>query len=262
VRSLPLLAAALLLAACGGSGSPSATTAPTTSAAATAVAPTTATTTAGTHDVALWFLAGSTPTRTTETAPQVTAVAFQALQLLVAGPTTTTLTTAIPIGTTALRATNTAGVLTAGLSSELAHSKDVEAARGQVVRTMLEFRSVKWVQVRAGGHDVGGLQNADMLASGRDHAPWIELLQAQEIGGRVAYFGTADVFEATVQVRLVSHGAVLAARTSTATCGTGCRGTFRGTLKVPAGASDLVVEAYSVSAKDGSEQNLVRLPVS
>jgi hypothetical protein len=228
------------------------------------VAPPSTTAAPATHPVALWFLAGTSPSRTTVTAPQTGAVARQALELLLAGPPSAGLTTAIPSATTLTGVANVAGVLTAGFSQHLAGASHVDVASGQIARTMLELPGVDWVRIRSGGQDVGTLIDEQMLAAPdhADHAPWIELRRAQETAGRVAYYGTADVFEATLQVRLVSNGAVLSHATVNATCGSGCRGVFQGTLPVPAGAKNLVVEAYSLSAQDGSEQNLVRLPVT
>jgi hypothetical protein len=46
---------------------------------------------------------------------------------------------------------------------------------------------------------------------------------------------------------------------TTATCGTGCRGTFEKTVELPDSArGDLVVEAFEPSAKDGSDLHRVR----
>ncbi len=259
MRSVLVLIAACLLAACGGGSSPSAssaTSAPPPSSASSSVA--------ATHQVALWFLSGTAPSRVTVAAPVTVAVARQALELLLAGPTTAGLTTAIPASTQLARVANDSAVLSAGFSHDLTTAHDIDAATGQIARTMLDVGGVNWVQILAGGQQVGSLLDARMLASPdrSDHPPWIELLRAHAQGRTVSFFGTADVFEATVQVRVVSKGAVLASRTLTATCGTGCRGVFEGSLKVAAGASDLVVEAFSISAADGSEQNLVQMPVS
>jgi hypothetical protein len=219
-----------------------------------------------THPVKLWFLSGGQPTATTVTAPKTPAVARQALELLLAGPppSPTPLTTAIPAATTLTAVANVSGVLTAGFSAALGSAPHVDHASEQIARTMLELPGVDWVRIRSGGSDVGGLIDEQMLAASdhADHPPWIELRSAKETGGRVAYYGTADVFEASVQVRLVSNGAVLAFQTVQASCGSGCRGVFQGTLPLPSNAANPVVEAYSLSAEDGSEQNLVRLPVS
>jgi hypothetical protein len=255
-----LAAAALLLAACGGSAGGDATTTPAAPGTTTAPASTVAT-----HPVALWFLNGTAPTRTTVTAPQTPGVARQALELLLAGPPAGGgLTTAIPAATTLTGVVNTSGVLTAGFSADLSKAAHLDLPLEQIARTSLEFPDVKWVQVRSGGADVGqGLVDRRMLDSAdhSDQPPWIELLSAQDLGGHVAYYGTADVFEATLQVRLTSNGAVLAQETVHASCGSGCRGVFRGTLPLPPNAPNPVVEAYSLSAEDGSTQNLVRLPV-
>ena len=76
--------------------------------------------------------------------------------------------------------------------------------------------------------------------------------------------GTADVFEATFQVEILdSNGTVLVHQTVHATSGTGTRGTFDTTLRFATqhpGPGSLL--AYDLSAKDGSRQDLVRVPLN
>lgn len=75
--------------------------------------------------------------------------------------------------------------------------------------------------------------------------------------------GTANVFEATLDYELLDEGGtVLADGFVTATCGSGCRGTFEEEVAFDAGgaaAGRLV--AFEVSAKDGSRVNVVEIPV-
>lgn len=76
--------------------------------------------------------------------------------------------------------------------------------------------------------------------------------------------GTADVFEATVSVRILdARGRELASGFATATCGSGCRGRYRTKLffftpERQAGT----VEVYESSAEDGSQLFLVTIPVT
>jgi Immunoglobulin-like domain of bacterial spore germination len=80
----------------------------------------------------------------------------------------------------------------------------------------------------------------------------------------VTIAGTADVFEATVSIRIVDAvGNVVAETFTTATCGTGCRGEF--STQVPFAvaeeqAGEIVV--YEASAQDGGPINEVRIPVT
>ena len=85
-----------------------------------------------------------------------------------------------------------------------------------------------------------------------------------EIGSPVIISGNADTFEATVGVRIVDeNGQELSATVTMATCGTGCRGTFSQKLfffvddRQPG-----AVVAFETSAKDGSEINVVTVPVT
>lgn len=76
--------------------------------------------------------------------------------------------------------------------------------------------------------------------------------------------GTADVFEATVSIRIFDATNNTIAETSTmATCGTGCRGDYA--VEVPyevGGEQPGVIEVFEASAKDGSPIDVVRIPVT
>jgi hypothetical protein len=75
--------------------------------------------------------------------------------------------------------------------------------------------------------------------------------------------GTADVFEAVVSYRILDeHGAVIAEGTTMATCGSGCRGDY--SVRVPFTVDHRqtgTVQVFEVSAKDGSDVNVVEVPV-
>ena len=76
--------------------------------------------------------------------------------------------------------------------------------------------------------------------------------------------GTANVFEATVSLRILDAGGKEIARTfTTATCGSGCRGDY--SVSVPyrvdrPQAGTIVV--FESSAKDGRPIHVVRVPVT
>jgi Immunoglobulin-like domain of bacterial spore germination len=76
--------------------------------------------------------------------------------------------------------------------------------------------------------------------------------------------GTADVFEATVNYRILGAGEqLLAEGFTTAACGSGCRGRF--SVQVPFTVEREqpgLIQVYDQSAKDGSEENLVSIPVT
>ncbi|MCL6647905.1 MAG: hypothetical protein K6U89_06190 [Chloroflexi bacterium] len=82
------------------------------------------------------------------------------------------------------------------------------------------------------------------------------------VRGPLRVTGTASVFEGTVHVRLrAASGQVIAQTTTTASVGAPGRGTFTVELTVR-GSGPATVEAYTLSPRDGSEQELVRVPVT
>jgi hypothetical protein len=80
----------------------------------------------------------------------------------------------------------------------------------------------------------------------------------------VTISGTADVFEATVSIRILDAINNPIAQTVTmATCGTGCRGDY--SIDVPFSVKTEqpgVIQVFEVSAKDGSMIHVVRIPVT
>jgi hypothetical protein len=84
-----------------------------------------------------------------------------------------------------------------------------------------------------------------------------------EVASPVRISGTADVFEATVYVRILGQdGTELAATFTTATCGSGCRGDFSTELFFFAERTQNgTIEVFESSAEDGSPINLVTIPV-
>jgi spore germination protein GerM len=75
--------------------------------------------------------------------------------------------------------------------------------------------------------------------------------------------GTANVFEATVSIRLLDDdGNILFEGFTTATCGTGCRGDYSKRIRFDVdGQEPGTIEVFEVSAEDGSEINKVTVPV-
>jgi Immunoglobulin-like domain of bacterial spore germination len=84
-----------------------------------------------------------------------------------------------------------------------------------------------------------------------------------EIVSPVTVAGTADVFEATVSIRILgANGEELAATFTTATCGSGCRGRYsEEVFFFTEERQDGTIEVFESSAADGSPLNLVRVPV-
>ena len=84
-----------------------------------------------------------------------------------------------------------------------------------------------------------------------------------EIVSPVTVAGTADVFEATVSIRILdANGQELAAAFATATCGTVCRGKYSAEVFFfTEERQDGTIEVFESSAADGSPLNLVSVPV-
>jgi hypothetical protein len=80
----------------------------------------------------------------------------------------------------------------------------------------------------------------------------------------VTVSGTADVYEATVSIRVIdSVNNVIAETFTTATCGTGCRGDYRVDVPYSVNTEQLgVIQVFEVSAEDGRPINVVRVPVT
>ncbi len=85
----------------------------------------------------------------------------------------------------------------------------------------------------------------------------------EEVTAPVRIAGNADVFEATVSIRILdAEGTELAAAFATATCGGGCRGEFStDVFFFTPERQNGTIEVYESSAEDGSQQHLVTLPV-
>ncbi len=76
--------------------------------------------------------------------------------------------------------------------------------------------------------------------------------------------GNANVFEATVSVRVLDAGGNVIAQTfTTAACGTGCRGDFRSEVEVAIDTEQPgTIQVFESSARDGSMTNTVEIPVT
>jgi hypothetical protein len=87
----------------------------------------------------------------------------------------------------------------------------------------------------------------------------LEPVPGSDVGEPVLVRGTANVFEAQVGLRVRdARGRVILQTWTTATCGTGCRGTFVKALALPDTVrGEIVIEAYAPSAEDGSDMHRV-----
>jgi hypothetical protein len=204
-----------------------------------------------------------------------------ALTALLSGPTNAEreafIGTEIPDGTELLGLNIAGGVATVDLSDEFADSGSSleETVRlAQVVYTITQFDTVRSVRFRIDGEpvDVFGshgivLDRPQTRRGYQEHLPAI-LVESPTIGERVdnpvTVSGTANVFEATVSLRILNaRGKEIARTFTTATCGTGCRGdysvsvSYRVTREQPG-----IIEVFESSAEDGRPIHVVRIPVT
>jgi hypothetical protein len=231
-------------------------------ATSTAQTTTGTTTTAAQTDLLVYFVRDGLMGAASRSVPQTTAVATAALGQLFAGPSQTEqdagLTTSIPDGTSLQQLTITAGVAHVKVDHDLDPT-----AQSQVVFTLTQFPTVHEVQIASPGGTGKSLDRTQL----EQQSPAI-LVEAPTPGETVTspftVSGTADTFEATLQLELTdSSGKVLAKKFLTATSGNGTRGTFSGTLSFTATpATGLVLTAYENSAESGKRIHVVKIPLT
>jgi hypothetical protein len=224
----------------------------------------------GTVTLSLWFTHGGKIAYTKRTRPATVSTSQLALTELAAGPTvletSAGLATGFPAGTTFAIAGISDGVETVSFSPGFyAGGRDAARLRqAQVVYTLTQFATVSKVAFQSDGQPlaapVGRADYADLLPAIVVTSPLI----GQRAGSPVTVAGTANVYEATVSVRVLdSAGRQIAATFTTATCGSGCRGSYsvRVSYRVTRQQAG-IVEVYQVSAADGSARDVVRIPVT
>ena len=234
-----------------------------------------------TRIVALYLLRGEKLGVAHERVPRAAAPVAAALKLLMRGPTATErasgLASQIPVGSRLRSVALAGGVASVDLSARFASgggSATMFARLAQVVFTATQFPGVHAVRFLLDGRPVTTFSSEGILLRGpqtraayEDVAPPI-LLEWPAVGDTIRsplhLAGTANVFEAAFELRLVgASGRILARRTVHATCGTGCRGHFR--TQVPftwSGAPRGTVVVFELSAKDGSPVHQVRVRVA
>ncbi len=300
MKRLPIMmivGVSLLAVGCGTPSSGSLGPAPTTTAGASSPAsppasgtasataspsgqrPTATPTPAREIGVQAWFSRNGKLFVTQRTVPATAGVGRGALDRVLTGPSAAEnaagLRTQIPAGTTLRGLRISAGIATADLSSsfESAASPSAMPLRiAQVVYTLTQFPTVTGVRFAINGEAktvVGGVpvQSPQTRAMYGGYLPAITV-QSPVIGAQVAnpvaVSGTADVFEATVSVRILNSAGHEIARTFTnASCGTGCRGVYSVTIpySVPRTQPGTIV-VFESSAKDGQPVNVQQIPVT
>jgi germination protein M len=179
------------------------------------------------------------------TGPATPRVGTAALEALLEGPDSFEegygLRTAIPDGTQLLGLSINDGIARVDLTSEFetgGGSASMQARLAQVVYTITQFPTVKGVVFSLDGEPIDVLGGEGIIIdhplTRRDYAdllPAILVLRpalTEAVESPVLIRGSANVFEANVGIQVLDeNGDVIAETFTTATCGTGCRGTFR-----------------------------------
>jgi hypothetical protein len=257
-----------------GAGSPSSsppvTSPPTTPSTQSSPAP------PFTYEV--WFAQGGKLFLTTRTDPFTPGIGRLALASMLSGPTGDQrgagVDSAIPGGTELLDLVIEKGVATVDLSSQFESrpSDPPMALRlAQVVYTIGQFSTVQSVRFRIDGASrtvIGGVpvQGTQSMKGYESLLPAI-VVESPSIGSPasspLSVSGSANVFEATVSIRILDEdGSKIAETFTNASCGTGCRGDYSVAVRFSVDHEQPgIVEVFDYSAKDGSQENVVRIPV-
>lgn len=234
---------------------------------------------AGHVSVQVWFDRNGKLLITSRTGASTPAVAHLAMTELLAGPSpaerTAGVSTVIPASTRLLDVGISGGTATVDLSGAFesgASSATMNMRIAQVVFTLTQFSTVRNVRFAIDGQPrttVGGepVQQSQTRAMFDSLLPPILVerpVPGATVSSPVTVSGTADVFEATVTVRILdANGKEIARTFTTASCGTGCRGTFSVdvTYRLSHGQSG-TIQVLDYSAKDGSPENVQDVPVT
>ncbi|MEH0930396.1 Gmad2 immunoglobulin-like domain-containing protein [Micromonospora sp. CPCC 205558] len=209
--------------------------------------------------IELWYVRAGLLVPTRRTRPATVATSRLALTELAAGPSraeaATGMTTLLPAGVEVTRIADGVATLRVPSGGDPVTRRLREA---QVVWTLTQFPTVR--QVRLDGEaPVDRADYADLLPPIVVTGPIV----GERVTTPLVVTGTADVFEATVSVRVLdAAGREVATGFGTASCGSGCRGGYRvqvgwRTTREQKGT----IEVYEVSARDGSRINTTVVPV-
>jgi len=209
--------------------------------------------------------------------PATKAAAAAALRALFLGPVAREraigMRSALPAGTSLRSVALADGTATVDLAmSASPGGRRVALDRlAQVVYTVTQFPTVKAVRFLLDGKPIDSYGGVDLSKPvGRadfeavtppilveSPAPFDTVTSALRVSG------TADVFEATFQARLVTGtGAHLARKTVTASSGSGTRGTFSFSMPFATTAGTVSLSVWEVSMEDGSTLHEATIPLT
>ncbi len=229
----------------------------------------------------VWFERGGKLWLTKRVQPQTAAPARAAVQALLAGPNIAEsdagVHSLVPDGTGLLGLSLADGTATVDLSSPFGAGggpASVHMRLAQLTYTLTQFATIDRVVLEVNGRAVSTL-SGDGVAVPRPmtRARFAGLLPAitvwnpaigSHLAGAVRVTGTADVFEASLHIRIVDQlGTVIARANVLASCGTGCRGGYTVLVPYAVAATQLGTVIVSDDGADGNglPQHQVRVPV-
>ena len=229
----------------------------------------------------VWFTDAEGLFVTYRTRPATARVGTAALVSLLEGPDSFEedygLRTAIPDGTQLLGLTIDDGIANVDLTSEFGSgggSASMQARLAQVVFTVTQFPTVEGVVFSLDGEPIDVLGGEGVVIdhplTRRDYADLLPAILVtspalnQSVGSPVVIRGSANVFEANVGVEILDqNGNVLVDTFTTATCGSGCRGTFRARVAFEVDREQMgtIVVHDDDAAGSGTFPHEVRIPV-
>lgn len=212
--------------------------------------------------------------------PHTLAVGTAAMEALLAGPSAYEadlgFTSEIPEGSELLGLEIENAIATVNLSAEFESgggSFSMSGRLAQVIYTLTQFPTVDEVEFLLEGEPVDVFSGEGIVIDGPAGRGFEHLLPAifvesiaagDSVSSPVTIAGTANTFEATFMVRIVTDsGEMLTEQVVTATSGSGTRGTYEATIPFEVTAETpgkLVVFEYS--ARDGTPINVVEIPVT
>jgi germination protein M len=229
----------------------------------------------------VWFHRGEQLFVVTRTQAATPRVGTAAVEALLAGPSETEraagVQTQIPDGTQLLSLAIDDGIATVDLTSEYESgggTASMTMRLAQVVCTLDQFPTVKGVLFELDGSPVDVLGGEGIVIDRpltcrnyRDLLPAILVVSpamGETVSNPVTVSGSANVFEANVTVEIVdSSGRVVGETFTTATCGTGCRGTFSVTVpyEVKTAQRGTIIVHDDDAAGTGQPPHEVKIPV-
>ena len=235
----------------------------------------------GTVTYQVWFSGAEGLFVTYRTQERTPRVGTAALEELLDGPDSFEddygLSSAVPDGTQLLGLKIADGIARVDLTSEFESgggSASMQMRLAQVVYTITQFPTVKGVVFSLDGDPIDILGGEGIII---DHpltrGDYADLLPTilvtsptlgQEVGSPVLVRGSANVFEANVSVQILDENDEVIAETfTTATCVTGCRGTYRISVpyEVDHAQDGTIVVHDDDAAGVGRPPHEVRIPV-